>query len=116
MLQTLKDAGSTAKEWMGTGAMILAAAGAIGFSVSPPWPAKADVDTVQSQIKVLLEQQARTDRLSLTTQRLVLQTQLVEAEKDLRKNPDSYSAQQLVSQLKTQIAEIDRALVGSQHP
>lgn len=95
---------------------VAAGLAAIGFSVSPPWPAKADVEDVQKTVKQLLVQQQQTDKLSLQTQRLVLQAQLLEAEKELKAHPDSWAAQQLVGQLRDQIAEIDRALQGSPHP
>lgn len=95
---------------------IAAGLAAIGFSVSPPWPAKADVADVQKTVQTLLVQQQKTDRLALQTQRILLQAQLRDAEKELQGNPNSWSAQQLVSQLKDQIAEIDRALQGSPHP
>lgn len=93
-----------------------AAAAFLGVTISPPWPAKADVESVQKTVQTLLVQQRQTDRLALQTQKLMLQGQLREAEKDLRANPNSWSAQQLVQQLKDQIEEIDRVLAGSPHP
>lgn len=96
-----------------SGGAILAAA---GFAISPPWPAKADVENVQKTVQTLLVQQQKTDRVALQTQKLLLQGQLRDAEKELKDNPNSWSAQRLVTQLKEQIEEIDRTLAGGQHP
>lgn len=123
MPEGVKSSVSFVKEWVGAAMLVAAFATAIGFGFTVPWPAKADVETVQAQIKTMLDKQVatdkrqeQTDRLSLKTQRLVLQAQLADAEKELRANPDSWAAQRLVAALKDQIAEIDRALAGTPHP
>ena len=38
------------KDWFGLVAVVIGLVSAIGFSVSAPWPAKADIEVIQQQV------------------------------------------------------------------
>lgn len=81
------------KDWFGLLAIIIAAVSAVGFSVSTPWPARADVETIQNEVTDLKKQVKSESCLVLKLLYKTYEDDKKQAEKDLIKNPESESAQ-----------------------
>jgi len=106
----IKEFAESIHVWITILISVGAMSAAVGITISPPWARADDVLELRKQVTDLITKQKNTDTLSLKTQRLVLQGQLRDAKEDLRKNPNSYSAQELVRQLEEQLEEINREL------
>ena len=94
------------KDWFGLLAIVIAAMGTIGLSVSTPWPARADVESIQQTVK---EQQAQIKQQQCLILRVLLrgyQDDLDRAEDELSHNPASSSAKRDKIDAETQIASI----------
>lgn len=94
------------KDWFGLLAVVIGVVSAIGFSVSTPWPARADVESIQQTIK---EQQIQIKQQQCLLLRVLLrgyQDDLDRAEDELSKTPGSNSAKRDKIDAETQIASI----------
>lgn len=94
------------KDWFGLLAVVIGLVSAIGFSVSTPWPARADVENVQKQIET---QQRQIDQQQCLILRVLLngyQDDLDDAEEELKQNPNSVSARRNKANAESNIADI----------
>lgn len=94
------------KDWFGLLAVVIGLVSAIGFSVSTPWPARADVESIQKQIQV---QQQQIEQQQCLILRLLLngyQDDLDEAELELKDNPGSSSARRNKVTAEANIADV----------
>ena len=94
------------KDWFGLLAVVIAAVSAIGFSVSTPWPARADVESVQRQIQTQQLQIAQQQCLILRVLLHGYQDDLDRAEQELKDHPDLSSARRDKSNAEANIADI----------
>jgi hypothetical protein len=94
------------KDWFGLLAVVIGLVSAVGFSVSAPWPAKADVESQQKQIDA---QQKQIDQQQCLILRVLLrgyQDDLDRAEDELKTNPNSTSARRDKTSAEASIADI----------
>lgn len=94
------------KDWFGLLAVVIGLVSAVGFSVSAPWPAKADVEAQQKQID---QQQKQIDAQQCLILRVLLrgyQDDLDRAEEELKANPDLASARRDKANAEASIADI----------
>ena len=94
------------KDWFGLLAVVIAAISAIGFSVSTPWPARADVESVQRQIQTQQLQIAQQQCLILRVLLHGYQDDLDRAEEELKAHPDLSSARRDKANAEANIADI----------
>lgn len=97
---------SIVKDWFGLLAVVIGVVSAIGFSVSTPWPARADVENVQRQIET---QQKQIDQQQCLILRVLLngyQDDLDDAEEELKESPNSVSARRNKANAEASIADI----------
>ena len=94
------------KDWFGLFAVLIAAVSAIGFTVSAPWPAKADVEAVQRSIEATQQQVAQQQCLILRVLLRGYQDDLSRAEDDIAHEPTSQSAKRSKAQAEAGIADI----------
>lgn len=94
------------KDWFGLIAVVMAVAAAIGFGVSTPWPARADVEKLE---QIVRDTQTELKGLSCLTLKLLLrsyQDDLERANDDLAKNPNSVSAQRAKATAEQNIKDV----------
>lgn len=94
------------KDWFGLMAVVIGLVSAIGFSVSAPWPAKADIEVIQQQV---IDAQKQIQQQGCLILRVLLrgyQEDLDRAEEELRTNPGSNSARRNEVEAETGIADI----------
>jgi hypothetical protein len=94
------------KDWFGLLAVVIGLVSAIGFSVSTPWPARADVDAIQQQV---IDAQRQIQQQGCLILRVLLrgyQEDLDRAEDELRTSPNSPSARRNKVEAETGIADI----------
>lgn len=98
------------KDWFGLLAVVIGLISAIGFSVSTPWPARADVEAVEKGLQEM--QRTMHDQQCLTLRVLLrsYQDALERAEEDLRQDVKSLSARRAKADAETQIAQINESL------
>lgn len=94
------------KDWFGLLAVVIGIVSAIGFSVSTPWPAKADVEAIQQVVKEQQEQIKKQQCLILRVLLRGYQDDLDRAEEELAKTPASSSAKRDKVNAETQIASL----------
>lgn len=94
------------KDWFGLIAVVAGVVSAVGFSVSTPWPARADVEQIQKQVELQQQQITQQQCLILRVLLVNYQTQLERAQDDLAKNPESSSAKRDKTDAETQIASV----------
>jgi hypothetical protein len=94
------------KDWFGLVAVVIAAVSAIGFSVSAPWPAKAEVEAVQRTIEETQKQLAAQQCLILRVLLRGYQDDLQRAEEDIAHDPASNSAKRSKSTAEAGITDI----------
>ena len=94
------------KDWFGLLAVAITLMGTIGLSVSTPWPARADVESIQETVA---QQQIQIKQQQCLILRVLLrgyQDDLDRAEDELTQNPASSSAKRDKIDAETQIASI----------
>lgn len=94
------------KDWFGLFAIIIATFTAIGFSVSTPWPARAEVEFIQTNISKLEKQMKDQNCLVLRLLYKTYESDKEIAEKDLEKNPNSISARKAKEEAENSMREI----------
>ena len=94
------------KDWFGLIGVLLVAVSAIGFSVSTPWPARADVENIQRQLGTVQDQIKSQNCLVLRLLLKSYEDELDQANAELKKNPDSFAAQKNKAEAETTIADI----------
>lgn len=94
------------KDWFGLVAVVIGLVSAIGFTVSAPWPAKAEVEAVQRSIEETQKQLAAQQCLILRVLLRGYQDDLSRAEDDIARDPTSASAKRSKSAAEAGIADI----------
>ena len=101
------------KDYFGLLAVILGVISAIGFSISTPWPAKADVEAIQRQIET---QQRQINQQQCLMYHVLLkgyQNDLAQAEEELAITPTSASARRSKQDAESQIQSITAQMRAS---
>ena len=98
------------KDWFGLIAVVLGLVSAVGFSVSAPWPARADVDAIQKSVEDMRQQMHDQQCLTLRVLLRSYQDALERAEDDLRKDPNSQSARRAKAESEGQITQLTESL------
>jgi len=94
------------KDWFGLVAVLIAAVSAVGFTVSAPWPAKAEVEAVQRTIEETQRQLSVQQCLILRVILRGYQEDLGRAEDDIEHDPTSSSAKRAKAAAEAGIADI----------
>lgn len=115
--ESIVSAAVFVKDFAGAGLAVGALAMAIGFSISPPWPARADVEQVQKSIQIIQDQQtkqiAHSDEQSCIIYQLLKDRYLKEqadAEGELIKNPASTTLQRARDEAQGNVIKINLKL------
>ena len=98
------------KDWTGLLVLVCGLLAGIGFSVNPPWASSADFDKLRNQVTSIARDGTEARVTGYKTQKVLLQSNLRDAKRELNSTPNSISAQRLVEQIEEQIAELDRKL------
>lgn len=98
------------KDWFGLIAVLVGALTFVGFSVSTPWPARADVEKITQDVQSIQSQVKDQNCLVLRLLLKSYEDDLELANKELAENPGSVSArnakrdaEQTISDIKAQI-------------
>lgn len=98
------------KDWFGLFAVLFGALTFIGFSVSTPWPARADVEKITQDVQSIQGQVKDQNCLVLRLLLKSYEDDLQNAEDELETNPTSTAAktnkreiEQTISDIKAQI-------------
>lgn len=94
------------KDWFGLAAILIGVVASVGFTVSAPWPAKAEVEAVQRTIEETQRQLAAQQCLILRVLLRGYQDDLGRAEDDIATDPDSTSAKRAKSAAEAGIADV----------
>lgn len=117
MAMTLGSSLTFLKEFAGVAALGGALIAATGFTVSPPWATKADVENVQGSIEKVQQQQAGQIQQSQDQQCIILQLladryrkEQADAQDELNKNPNSATLQRARDEASTKLTQINQKL------
>lgn len=94
------------KDWFGLFAVVFGALTFIGFSVSTPWPARADVDKITSDVQSIQSQVKDQNCLVLRLLLKSYEDDLETANDELAENPNSVSAKNAKRDAEQTIADI----------
>ena len=94
------------KDWFGLIAVLIAAVTAAGFTLSTPWPARAEVEAVQKQVSDLQKQLKNESCLVLKLLYKTYEDDKKTAEKDLEQNPNSVSAKKAKEDAEEAVKDI----------
>lgn len=97
---------SIVKDWFGLLAVVIGIVSAVGFSVSTPWPARAEVERLKDQIEIQQTQIAQQQCLILRVLLHGYQDDLDRAEEELKEHPDLSSARRDKANAEANIADI----------
>ena len=94
------------KDWFGLFAVLIGVFTAIGFSVSTPWPARADVEKITADVQSIQSQVKDQNCLVLRLLLKSYEDDLDEANKELAENPNSTAAKNAKRDAEQTIADI----------
>jgi hypothetical protein len=94
------------KDWFGLIAVLVGALTFVGFSVSAPWPARAQVERITADLQNVQTQVKQQNCLVLRVLLKSYESDLETAEQELEDNPNSVTAKNNKRELLQTIADI----------
>ncbi len=95
------------KDWLGLVGVVVVAISAVGFSVSAPWPARAEMEAVHKELVVTQQQVKEQGCLILMVLLRSYKDDLEKATLELTSSPSSQSAKRQKQDAEVQVHKIE---------